>query len=164
MVPIASGVDAAPPELRTPAPVIYLADNLDEKDRLGYCIDTLGRGLSDRLQAHSCKPAGGDVQFVHVEASGHIRSATYTNKCAQLLSAPAEGVGVALLDCSDNPLQRFEYDRADQTIRPGGQAGLCLAAGAASRSAGPFMSRDLLLADCAQAEPALIRWEVVGGP
>ena len=53
--------EAAPPELQTPAPVIYLADNLDEQDKLGWCIDTVGQGLSDRLHAHSCKPHGGDV-------------------------------------------------------------------------------------------------------
>lgn len=53
------------PELRTPPPVIYLSDNLDEVDRLGWCIDTRGRGFSEHLQAHSCKPQGGDVQFQH---------------------------------------------------------------------------------------------------
>lgn len=49
---------AAPPDLKTPAPVIFLADNLDENQNLGFCIDTVGRGLSDRLHAHSCKPQG----------------------------------------------------------------------------------------------------------
>ena len=63
--------EAAPPELQTPAPVIYLADNLDEQDKLGWCIDTVGRGLFDRLHAHSCKPHGGDVQFKFDAASGH---------------------------------------------------------------------------------------------
>ena len=38
--------NSAPPELQTPEPVIYLADNIDEKDNLGWCIDTLGRGWS----------------------------------------------------------------------------------------------------------------------
>ena len=32
--------NAAPPALQTPEPAIYLADNLDEKDNLGWCIDT----------------------------------------------------------------------------------------------------------------------------
>ena len=50
---------AAPPDVKTPTPMIYLADNLDEKDGLEWCIDTVGRGLSDRLHAHSCKPRGG---------------------------------------------------------------------------------------------------------
>ncbi|NRB29925.1 MAG: hypothetical protein HRU27_04945, partial [Rhizobiaceae bacterium] len=63
---------AADPDLKTPSPVIYLADNLDEKDNLGWCIDTVGRGLSDRLHAHSCKPRGGDVQFKFDAQTGQI--------------------------------------------------------------------------------------------
>ena len=57
---------ADPPDMKSPTPVIHLADNLDEADNLGWCIDTFGRGLSDRLNAHSCKPQGGDVQFRYV--------------------------------------------------------------------------------------------------
>ena len=49
---------AEPPILQTPAPVIFLADNLDEPDHLGFCIDTVGRGKSDRIHVHSC------MQFV----------------------------------------------------------------------------------------------------
>ena len=40
-------VEAAPklaldnaPIIQTPAPIIYLNDNLDEKDKLGWCFDT----------------------------------------------------------------------------------------------------------------------------
>ena len=51
------------PYIKTPSPVIYLENNLDEKDNLGYCLDTIGRGFADKLHAHSCKPRGGDVQF-----------------------------------------------------------------------------------------------------
>ena len=54
---------ASIPNIKTPAPVIYLEDNLGEKDQLGYCIDTKGRGFGEKLHAHSCKPRGGDVQF-----------------------------------------------------------------------------------------------------
>jgi len=53
------------PILQTPSPVIYLADNLDEQDQLGYCIDTRGRGFNEKLHAHSCKAKGGDVQFFY---------------------------------------------------------------------------------------------------
>ena len=155
---------SAPPDLRTPAPVIHLADNLDEKDRLGYCIDTVGRGLSDRLHAHSCKPADGDVQFSFDVVSGQIRSAAYENKCAELLSAPAASVGLALLDCSDSPLQRFEYVDATKAFHPAGSTELCLSAGAESRSAGPFMSRDLLLQACDGTEPGLRQWDIKGNP
>ena len=48
---------SAPPDLKTPTPVIYLADNLDEQDNLGFCIDTVGRGFAERLHAHSANRA-----------------------------------------------------------------------------------------------------------
>jgi len=53
------------PIIQTPSPVIYLADNLDEQDQLGYCIDTRGNGFNEELHAHSCKASGGDVQFYY---------------------------------------------------------------------------------------------------
>lgn len=47
-----------------------LSDNLDEPNGYGFCIDTYGRGQSDLLQTHSCKPheanddgGGSDVRF-----------------------------------------------------------------------------------------------------
>ena len=151
---------SAPPDLKTPAPVIYLADNLDEKDRLGFCIDTVGRGLSDRLHAHSCKPQGGDVQFQFDTANGQIRSATFDNKCAALMEAPAPGVKLALLDCADGDEQRFTFATDNGEFHPAGRNDMCLAVGPASRTAGPFMSRDLMLADCASTDAGLKRWIV----
>ncbi|WP_159020052.1 hypothetical protein [Algibacter sp. L3A6] len=53
------------PIIQTPAPLIHLADNLDEQDELGWCIDTQGNGFAENLHAHSCKPDGGDVQFYY---------------------------------------------------------------------------------------------------
>ena len=151
---------SAPPDLKTPAPVIYLADNLDEKDRLGFCIDTVGRGLSDRLHAHSCKPQGGDVQFRFDSASGQIRSATFDNKCAALMEAPATGVKLALVDCANGDEQRFTFATDSGEFHPVGRNDLCLAVGPASRTAGPFMARDLMLADCASTDAGLKRWIV----
>ncbi len=152
---------AAPPDLKTPAPVIYLADNLDEQDGLGWCIDTRGRGFSDRLHAHSCKPRGGDVQFRYDEAARRIASATFSGKCAALLKPAAAGVTLGLLDCAkDAEGQVFDYDAASMEFRPGADPTLCLAAGAASRSAGPFMSRDLALAPCASAGAKFKQWRI----
>lgn len=37
------------PDLQNTGPIIYLADNLDEADNLGYCIDTEDRGQTDRI-------------------------------------------------------------------------------------------------------------------
>ncbi len=152
---------SAPPNLQTPAPVIYLADNLDEKDKLGWCIDTVGRGFSERLHAHSCKPRGGDVQFRYDKDARRIASATYAGKCATLTAPAAAGVSLGLVDCSkDAAAQDFDYDGETMEFRPGADGALCLAGGAASRSAGPFMSRGLELAPCASTDSALKQWRI----
>ncbi len=151
----------ASPDLKTPAPVIYLADNLGEKDRLGWCIDTVGRGFSERLHTHSCKPRGGDVQFRYDGESRRIASATYDGKCATLAAPAAAGVSLGLVDCaSDSAAQMFDYDAKAMEFRPGADKTLCLVAGAASRSAGPYMSRALELASCAATDPARKQWRI----
>lgn len=156
--------EAGPPSLQTPAPVIYLADNLDEQDRLGYCIDTVGRGFGEKLHAHSCKPQGGDVQFAYDAASRRIASAAFAGKCATLTAPAAAGISLGLVDCSkDSPEQSFDYDGGALAFRPGGDPALCLAVGAASRSAGPYMSRDLGLAPCASTDARYRQWRVKNG-
>ena len=153
---------SAPPDLQTPAPVIYLADNLDEQDNLGFCIDTVGRGFSERLHAHSCKPRGGDVQFDYDRK--RIVSATYAGKCATLQAPAAAGVSLGLLDCSEASAgQIFDYDVDAMEFRPGADRDLCLVVGAESRTAGPFMSRSLELAPCASTDAARKQWRVKGG-
>ena len=156
----ATAAHPEPPNLQTPAPVIFLADNLDEQDALGYCIDTIGRGLSDRLHVHSCKPRGGDVQYRFDPVSGHIASPTFDNKCAALLGAPAPGMKLALLDCEDVAGQAFEYDEGRLELHPAGRADLCLATGPDSYPAGRFMKRDLLLSLCAETAKNLRQWVV----
>lgn len=154
---------AAEPDLKTPSPVIYLADNLDEKDNLGWCIDTFGRGLSDRLHAHSCKPRGGDVQFKFDAQSGQIQSATFDGLCAELLAPAANGVKLGLLDCKDSNLQAFAFDAAVGEFKTKTDPGLCLVVADSSRSAGPFMSRDLLLGSCADTDEKYKRWVIKTG-
>ena len=155
---------AAPPDLQTPTPVVYLADNLDEQDNLGFCIDTVGRGFAERLHAHSCKPRGGDVQFDYDRASRRIVSATYAGKCATLQAPAAAGVSLGLLDCSDASAgQMFDYDLAAMEFRPGADRNLCLVVGAESRTAGPFMSRSLELAPCALTDATRKQWRINGG-
>lgn len=149
-----------PPDLRTPPPVIHLADNLDEKDGLCWCIDTLGRGFSEDLQVHSCKPQGGDVQFSFLAETGSIRSVAYPGYCVTL-RMQAEPTRFGLADCNaDDPAQGFAYDAESGALNPVDAPDLCLAAGEVSRTAGPFMSRDLVLADCSETDPALWRWVV----
>ena len=155
---------AAPPELQTPAPVIYLADNLDEQEKLGWCIDTVGRGFAERLHAHSCKPFGGDVQFYYNNTSRQIVSATYAGKCAILSAAAAAGVTLGLVDCSAaSSAQKFNYNNQTSEFRPGGNNSLCLTVGGSSRSAGPFMSRNLELASCASTAAKFKQWRIKGG-
>lgn len=152
---------ADPPDLKTPSPVIYLADNLDEADRLGWCIDTLGRGYAENLQTHSCKPQGGDVQFMFDTATRRIASVEFAGKCMEVIAPEAPRIAFGLRDCADElPAQQFAFDSETGQITPAGERETCVAAGAESRSAGPFMSRDLILAPCATTAPELITWVV----
>lgn len=157
---MACPVFADAPELQTPAPAIYLADNLDEQDNLGWCIDTLGRGFAEQLQTHSCKPQGGDVQFGYNAETMQIFSAEYAGKCAVLNQAAAVGVSFDLLDCSDSELQKFVYDLEAMEFSPLGDTSLCITAGANSQSAGPFMSRNLKLASCTATDDSFKQWIV----
>lgn len=156
-----TAAQAEPPKLQTPAPVIYLADNLDEPNQRGYCIDTIGRGFSERLQTHSCKPEGGDVQYRLDSETGQIASPTYENKCAELMAPPAPGVKLALLDCSGAAAQKFEYDAASLELSPAGRRDLCLATAAQSFRAGKYRKRELALAECANTELILRQWVVM---
>ena len=151
-------VMAAPPKLLTPPPVIYLADNLDEQEQLGWCIDTRGRGFSDRLHAHSCKKRGGDVQFSYTKKTGLIKSATFKDKCLARLSLNLE-TRFGLLDCdASSDLQTFNYINSTKEFRPKNQDTSCIAVGKISRKAGPFMSRNLFLAECNLTEPKYKEW------
>ena len=156
-----TAASAAPPDLRTPAPVIHLADNLDEADNLGWCIDTIGRGLSDRLHAHSCKPRGGDVQFRFAETTGQIVSVAFEEKCMANLHPedPTEPLGLVDCDASASA-QWFTYDPDSMTIRPSEDETRCLSVGADSRSAGPFMSRNLRFSECSEAHIRFQQWVV----
>ena len=151
------------PDIRTDGPIIHLQDNLDEKDRLGWCIDTVGRGRSDSLQVHSCKPAPArdrDVTFTYDPDSGQIRSAAYAGLCATL-NEPGGERRFGLVECdAGDAAQAFDYDEADRRLSPRGQDGQCLAAGGDSASAGPFMSRTLVLAPCDETAPELRSWVI----
>ena len=151
---------AMSPDLRTPSPVIYLADNLDEEDKLGWCVDTVGRGLSDRLHAHSCKPRGGDVQFKFDAASGRIQSATFDNLCAEILGDAKAGATLGLLTCGDKAAQQFVYASTGSEFQVKSDTSLCLTVGRTSRRAGPFMSRNLVLAACADTETRYKAWVI----
>lgn len=163
LVPVSVSAIAAPPELQTPEPVIYLADNIDEQDALGWCMDTLGRGWSEQLQTHSCKPQGGDVQFAYDSEAHRIVSVEFPGKCATLNESADAEVAFDLLDCATaSAAQSFIYDADALEFTLESDRSLCIAAGAASRTAGPYMARDLVLAPCATTEAALKQWIVKG--
>ena len=155
-----SAAFAEPAKIQTPSPVIHLVDNLDEADGLGWCIDTMGRGFGENLHAHSCKPRGGDVQFSYKADSGQIASVPFEGKCMELI-APGDRIAFGLRDCSaDLGSQRFTFNAKSGQITPADSPQSCVAAGSASRSAGPFMSRDLVLVPCAGATSEFITWVV----
>ena len=157
----ATAANATPPDLRTPAPVIHLADNLDEADGLGWCIDTIGRGLSDRLHAHSCKPRGGDVQFRFNETTGQIESFAFEGKCMANLHPEDPSEPLGLVDCDVTASgQKFIHDPGSMTIRPSDDETTCLSVGADSRSAGPFMARNLRFSQCAESQMPFQQWIV----
>ncbi len=163
LVSVSVSAVAAPPELQTPEPVIYLADNIDEQDALGWCIDTLGRGWSEQLQTHSCKPQGGDVQFAYDSEARRIASVEFPGKCATFNESADAEVSFDLLDCAaTSAAQSFIYDAETLEFTLEGDRDLCLAAGAESRTAGPYMARDLELAPCASTDAALKQWIVKG--
>ncbi|WP_297586002.1 ricin-type beta-trefoil lectin domain protein [Roseibium sp.] len=150
---------AEAPKIQTPVPVIFLADNLDEADQLGWCIDTLGRGFAENLQAHSCKPQGGDVQFSYNAETKQITSVEFAGKCMELIAPDDPKIAFGLRDCAASlPMQQFLFDQGTGRITPTSSPESCVAAGEASRQAGPFMSRDLVLSPCDDTSPELITW------
>ena len=147
------------PYIKTPSPVIYLENNLDEKDNLGYCLDTIGRGFADKLHAHSCKPRGGDVQFKYGYDEKRIQSATFEGKCVEVIDEIKNGSRLGLFNCDPlSKLQKFEYDSSVKEFRPGSNNDLCLAVNEESRKAGPFMARKLRIYNCINVENKFKRW------
>ncbi|MFK7846210.1 MAG: ricin-type beta-trefoil lectin domain protein [Rhodothermales bacterium] len=148
------------PIIKTPAPVIHLVDNLGEQDQLGWCLDTLGRSFAERLQAHSCKPQGGDVQFFLDAETGLIKSVAFDDYC--MVNQPENDTTFGMVTCDeDADEQRFVFDATTKEIRPMASPAQCVVVGSQGRSAGPFMSRDLLLAECSVTDASLKQWVIV---
>jgi len=156
-----NSVKALPPELQTDAPVIYLADNLDERNNLGWCIDTIGRGFGDQLHAHSCKPDGGDVQYYYDEETKQIISHAFEGKCMDLDNPSSQNLPFGLLDCTSDTSQQFIYDTETMLITPASDASLCVAVAEASQTAGRYRKRALKLSACAETEAKLMEWTML---
>lgn len=152
---------AEAPSIQTQGPIIHLADNLDEEAMLGWCIDTEGRGQSDLLHAHSCKPSGDDVLFSYDQNSGMITSATYEGVCMAYNQPEDAENPFGLIACDDaDPNQRFAYDAVTMQIHLAADMTQCVTVAAAIDDAGPFQSRDLILAACDDLEPEFKQWVV----
>ena len=155
-------VESNAPIIQTPPPVIHLADNLDEQDELGWCIDTQGNGFNEVLHTHSCKPNGGDVQFYYNEETSQICSAEYIDFCIEMTGGPLEGMALSLVDSdSGSSDQKFIYDDESGEFRPDGDSSLCLAAGVTSGIAGIYMFRTLTLELVAEVDASLKKWVIV---
>ena len=149
------------PLIQTKGPIIYLADNLDEKDKLGWCIDTDGKDFSDTLQAHSCKAEGNDVLFSYNEETLQICSVTYPGYCAAMVGGPKEGMTIGLVKSKpDSNEQKFVYHKGSGEFSPLGNSALCLAVAGSSDSAGPYMSRELTLKNRKDTKRELKQWVI----
>ena len=135
-----------PPILQTPSPVIHLADNLDEQDQLGYCIDTRGRGFNEELHAHSCKARGGDVQFFYNKETLQICSVEFIGYCIEMTGGASKGMTLRLVESNTSSSdQKFIYNEDSGEFVPEESLTLCLAVGETSAAAGIYMSRSLTL-------------------
>ena len=151
------------PNIQSPEPIIYLADNLDEQDKLGYCIDTDGKGFSDSLQVHSCIPNGDDVLFYYDQETQQICSATYPGFVAAMVGGPKVDMTIHLVKSDpESSEQKFIYYKENGEFRPKENTNLCLAAGGASDAAGPYMSRTLSLQPRESTGKKLKTWVVKG--
>ncbi len=152
---------AEPPQIQTEGAVIYLADNLNEEAKLGWCIDTRGRGFSEWLHAHSCKPSGGDTQFLFDSDRGAIESVAFRGKCMTLNDPTSANIPFGLLDCRDDDLaQQFVYDQKSMEIRLQSDVSRCVTVAETITKAGPFQSRALVLAACADLAAGFRQWVV----
>ena len=59
--------------------------------------------------------------------------------------------------------QMFIYNVDTSEFMPEADHSLCIAAGAESKSAGPFMSRVLELSPCTSTDATLKQWVIKGG-
>ena len=153
---------ANPPILQTPSPVIYLADNLDEQDQLGYCIDTRGRGFNEELHAHSCKAMGGDVQFFYNKETLQICSVEFTGYCIEMPGGASKGMSLRLVESDTSSSdQKFIYNEDSGEFAPKEDLTLCLAVGETSAAAGKYMSRSLTLELSSETDVKLKQWVIL---
>ncbi|MEO9902486.1 MULTISPECIES: ricin-type beta-trefoil lectin domain protein [Alphaproteobacteria] len=152
---------AEAPDIQTKGAVIHLADNLGEEAKLGWCIDTKGRGLGNQLHAHSCKPNGDDVLFSFSPETGAIESVTYKGKCMAHSDPENAKVPFGLIACDiADPRQKFSYDTVSMEMHLAADTSQCVTVAATIDDAGPYQSRDLILAACKGLDPSFKQWVI----
>jgi len=117
--------------------------------------------LSDQLQAHSCKPEGDDVLFTFAAQKGMIVSATYKGLC-MAYSDPENAVnpfGLILCDEADTA-QQFVYDDTTMEMRLASDTAQCVTVAETIDDAGPYQSRDLILASCDALNVNFKQWVI----
>ncbi|MEO9273237.1 ricin-type beta-trefoil lectin domain protein [Marinomonas sp. 5E14-1] len=159
--------NAKAPVLKAGSPIIYLADNLDEDQQLGWCIDTVGAGFNEKMHAHSCKtetenktdPRANDIKFAYNDVTGQIESKIFENKCMDFSEPTSKKTPFGLLDCSSSETQKFSFDEMKGQISLSSDPLLCVAVAQTSKKAGPFMSRDLITEKCDAVDSVYLTWK-----
>ncbi len=150
-------------------PYIVLSKNLDEPNGYGFCMDTYGRGQTDLMQTHTCKPSkegtsrdysGNDTRFEYNESTQQIMSYAFEGYCMQALIASDVTV-FALLECSDHSRQKFVYNSKDESIRLAEDKNRCITVSSTTVPAGPWVKRPLKLETCDEIDASLKQWKVV---
>ena len=147
------------------ATLVQLADPLDEPEF--YCVDVPGFGASLNLEAalmaHTCKPGADDEIFVVGQPGpGNLSMPAYS-RCMEAEGAEPQAQ-LHLQECSDSAMQQFAFDADGALILSGTDLCAAVSPEDGEPTGGPsHVRRDLLLLDCAEANPALSRW-VFPGP
>ena len=152
--------EPTPAQAQAKPTLVQLADPLDEPEF--YCVDVPGFGASLNLQAalmaHTCKPGADDEIFVVGQPGPDNLSMPAYNLCMEAEGAEPQAQ-LHLQECSDSAMQQFAFD-ADGALSLSG-TDLCVAVSPedGEPTGGPsHVRRDLMLLDCADANPALSRW------
>jgi hypothetical protein len=110
---------------------------------------------------HTRKPEGDDVLFSYAADTGMISSVTYENK-GMAYNAPENEVNpFGLIDCDPSAAeQKFAYDAETLEMHLGSDATQCLTVSPVINNAGPYQSRDLILASFDSLEPSFKQWVI----
>ncbi|MDE2900035.1 MAG: hypothetical protein OXN15_03295 [Chloroflexota bacterium] len=144
--------------------LVQLVDPLDEPEF--YCVDVPGFGANLRLNAammaHTCKPGADDEIFALNEPGPGQLSMPAYDLCLEAGGAEAMSE-LFLRECSDSAMQRFALVEDGALMLTGTELCVAVAPGEGEPTGGPsHVRRDLMLLDCAEADPVLRQWSFPG--